>query len=269
MLGEWASVDRNGAWRVGTDMLLSLLSLSRPRGLRRFALVAVLLSAACSRPAPPGAEGASRPVAPAAALDRAAVRAQLAEHRTRELAHLHEYGVAGQFPHNTTTAPSLHMFRDPEGRLCAVADLIQTDGRGDLVEATVLAQNDVAIADVHGGAMMDWIVRSGLTQEELVRIQAPAPFLARRPPPLPRPAADPLNVATAPSPEEQMNAAIASHVTQVEAELRASTERSLDVRGRAVRRGGRSEAAGRELKLPSNRAVSSGESRRSRASPRP
>ena len=49
----------------------------------------------------------------------------------------HAYGSAGQFPHNTTTAPSLHMFRDPEGRLCAVANLVQTDGRGDLVEATV------------------------------------------------------------------------------------------------------------------------------------
>jgi hypothetical protein len=204
------------------------------RCARRLVPVALLLSAACSTPAPTPdsfAPPTSPTSAPEPAVDRLGLRAELADHRALQIAHLHAYALAGQFPHNVTTAPSLHLFRDPKGRLCAVANLIQTDGRGDLVEATVLAQNDLAIADVHGGQMMEWIERSGLTQEELVRIQVPAPFLGKRM----RPAeALPLELyadgrPTPPSPETQMNAEIAKHAAEVEAELRADTERSLDV----------------------------------------
>jgi hypothetical protein len=188
---------------------------------------ALVTTSACSAPSPAQDWAGSVPTvahtAAAAPIDRAAIRQTLADHRAQQIAHLHAYGAAGQFPHNTTTAPSLHMFRDPEGRLCAVANLVQTDGRGDLVEATVRTQNDLAIADVHDGAMMDWVTRSGLTQEELVAIQLPAPVLVPRP-------KKRVNVAkSAPSPEEQMNAVVASHVASVEAQLRAATEESLDV----------------------------------------
>jgi len=189
---------------------------------------ALVTTSACSAPAPVQESAGSVPTVAHtedAPVDRAAIRKTLADHRAQQIEHLHAYGAAGQFPHNTTTAPSLHMFRDPEGRLCAVANLVQTDGRGDLVEATVRTQNDLAIADVRGGAMMDWIARSGLTQEELVAIQMPAPVLVQRPRPKKQ-----VNVAkSAPSPEEQMNAAVASHVATVEAQLRAATEGSLDV----------------------------------------
>ena len=196
----------------------------------RSASLVLALSAACARPAPVPKDGVVAPptvdLQPIPVIDRVALRAELADHRARQIAHLHAYGQAGQFPHNVTTAPSLHMFRDPEARLCAVANLIETDGRDDLVEATVRTQNDLAIADVHDGAMMGWIERSGLTQEELVRIQLPAPVITRPAKPL-RP--QPTNVAARTlSPEEEMNAAVAKHVAEVEAELRMLTSRSLD-----------------------------------------
>jgi hypothetical protein len=130
---------------------------------RHLVTAALLLTSACSSPTP-GPTADVRPAAPAAshAIDRVALRAQLAEHRARQIAHLDAYGKAGQFPHNVSVAPTLHMFRDAEGRLCAVANLVETDGRHDLVEATVRDDNALAIADVRGGAMMDWIQSSGL-----------------------------------------------------------------------------------------------------------
>jgi hypothetical protein len=162
---------------------------------------------------------------------RAAVRLQLAAHRADQILHLHAYGEAGQFPHNETVAPSLHMFKDAAGRLCAVANLVQTDGRADLVDTTVREHNDLAIADVHGGPMMDWILTSGLTQEELVRIQLPAPMYTAKP----RPRVAPPSPATwnmaenEPMSEVRMNAAVARHVVEVERELLASSAKSLDV----------------------------------------
>jgi hypothetical protein len=150
--------------------------------------------AACS--SPPSAVDRRQPAlgTPAPSIDRGSVRANLAVHRAEQIARLHAYAEAGAFPHNTSVAPSLHMFRDAAGRYCAVANLVHRDGRDDLVEATVRDQNDLAIADVHGGPMMDWVLASGLTQEELVRIQAPAPFIGRNPiRPIPSP--DPIHVA--------------------------------------------------------------------------
>jgi hypothetical protein len=203
----------------------------------RIASLALVVLSACSAPTPghvgvgAGAQAGAIKT-PATAIDRVALRAQLAAHRAQQIAHLQAYGEAGQFPHNTTTAPSLHMFRDPEGRLCAVANLVQTDGRADLVETTVRDHNDLAVADVHDGPMMDWMVSSGLTQEELVAIQAPAPMIMFTPPKPKHVTPPPINVAKPTPPamsESQMNAAILHHVEEMEAALKDGTERSLDV----------------------------------------
>jgi hypothetical protein len=165
---------------------------------------------------------------PATSQQAEAVRAQLAAHRDQQIARLDAYARAGQFPHDYTTAPSLHMFRDAAGRLCAVANLVHQDGRDDLVDATVRTRNDLAVADVHEGPILDWMLGSGLTQEELASIQAPAPLLAPPQPsaPAPRPVAGP----EAPRFDEKaMIALIRAHITQVEGELRANREQSLDV----------------------------------------
>ena len=146
---------------------------------------------------------------PHSANDRTAVRARLAAHRDQQVERLETYSRAGAFPHDETVAPSLHVFKDAAGRLCAVANLVHADGRDDLVAATVREHNDLAIADVHGGAMGEWILASGLTQEELARIQVPAVYVPR-------------------VSEAQLQAAVRAHIAEVEAELRANREASLD-----------------------------------------
>jgi hypothetical protein len=190
--------------------------------------------AACSSPSStvPRDRTAFTSTAAAPSVDRGVLRASLAAHRAQQVARLHEYAEAGAFPHNVTVAPSLHMFRDAAGRYCAVANLVHRDGQDDLVEATVRSQNDLAIADVHDGPMMDWMLASGLTQEELVRIQAPAPFIGTSPV---RPGRMPdkihlrLEDLSLGVTEADMAASIRAHVTQMEAELRAGDERSLDL----------------------------------------
>jgi hypothetical protein len=84
---------------------------------------------------------------------------------------------------------------------------------------------------VHDGPMLDWMLGSGLTQEELARIQAPAPVLAApsRPLPVPAPPSPPVAVAPPRIDEPTMIAAIRAHIAEVEAELRANREKSLDV----------------------------------------
>jgi hypothetical protein len=166
------------------------------------------------------------------AVERAAVRARLAAHRAQQIEQLHAYGERGEFPRQVTSQAPLHVFRDDAGRLCAVANLIDKDGRGDLVLATARTRNELAIAGVEDGPILDWALASGLTREELVRIQAPAPPLlpARMPPPAPpRPADVARNDAARPVSVAEMTAAIRAHVREVEAELRDGTEPSLDV----------------------------------------
>jgi hypothetical protein len=199
--------------------------------LPRLACLSLLLAAACSRPYTPSREDPGARQA-AQGLDRAAIRVEFAAHRQQQLARLEEYAAAGEFPHDYTTAPSLHMFRDDEGRLCAVANLVHRDGRDDLVDATVREHNDVVVADVHDGPMLAWMLTSGLTQEELARIQVPAPPVQRAPTGrqlVERTLEVAKNIVTHAITEAQMKAAIRSHVAQVEAELLAGKDRSLDL----------------------------------------
>jgi hypothetical protein len=165
------------------------------------------------------------PVANAAApnAERAAVRALLAKHRAALLARLHAYAVAGQFPHDASVSPALHMFRDDAGRYCAVANLVHQDGRDDLVDEVVVMYNDLAVADVHGGGLYDWMLASGFTQEELVRIQLPAPYIGDQP------ARPDQNLKPRPITEAEMNAAVRTHLAAVEMELRRDADKSLDL----------------------------------------
>ncbi|HLK37780.1 MAG TPA: hypothetical protein VKU41_13560 [Polyangiaceae bacterium] len=194
----------------------------------RFALVAVLC-AACSH----DATRSNETPGPSAA-DHAAVRSWLASHRARQIERLDAYARAGAFPHNYAQPIAAHVFRDEAGRLCAVANLVHQDGRDDLVRATARDRNDLAIADVRDGALFDWVLASGLTQEELARIQLPAPPLARRvapSPPRPAPVAQsPDLVARGDADDElRMKAAVREHLATVARELRANAEASLRI----------------------------------------
>jgi hypothetical protein len=218
------------------------------RRLAAVALAAVTLSSlsACSH-----SQATPTPAAPMSAnVVRSAVRADLAAHRDLQLARLHAYAEAGLFPRNSTSDAPLHMFKDPDGRLCAVANLVHQDGLDDLVDATARTQNDVALADVTSGPLYAWALASGLTMEEIARIQRPAPRISQ--PPKGPYTGDPLDPRTnfqsaasskpvaiakpAPKPaapraadEDAMRAELRAHFAAVEAQIAAGTDASLDV----------------------------------------
>jgi hypothetical protein len=161
---------------------------------------------------------------------RTSLRADLARHRSEQIERLAAYADARQFPHNYGRPTATHIFRDGAGRLCAVANLVHGDGRDDLVEATVRTQNDLAVADVHDGPMLEWIETSGLTQEELVRIQLPAPPLVHERPRQERFAKPPPEIARAADADEaRMNARVVEHIAEVRRELAVDTDKSLDI----------------------------------------
>jgi hypothetical protein len=160
---------------------------------------------------------------------RAERRAELATHRTREIDRLRDYARLGAFPVNTTVAPTGHFFRDSQGHYCAVANLVHQDGRDDLVNDVVGTNNALVVSDVHAGPLHDWMMTSGLTEEELARVQAPAPMVIRRPV-LNRGLPVAVAAKAAPLPnEDQMRAAIRAHLATVEAELVRDTDSSLDL----------------------------------------
>jgi hypothetical protein len=51
--------------------------------------------------------------------------------------------------------------------------MIDKDGKHQLVVDTAAANNQIRLLDVTDGALMDWILTSGFTIEEIDRIQAP------------------------------------------------------------------------------------------------
>jgi hypothetical protein len=170
--------------------------------------IGMIGGAALAQPPPPAKR------APAPRGDRET----LAAHRAQQLARLHEYATQGKFPRNFTSQSPVHLFKDGEGRLCAVANLVHQDGLDDLVDATARGQNGVVLADVTQGRLHEWALGSGLTMEEIARIQAPSPFVQTG-----------RNLAARPSSEQRMIATLRAHFSEVEAELASQEQASLDV----------------------------------------
>ncbi|MFT3693594.1 MAG: hypothetical protein QM831_10675 [Kofleriaceae bacterium] len=102
---------------------------------------------------------------------RALVRKKLAEHRKHNLASFHTYVTRGIYPHNTKRPGPLNVWLDDSGSYCAAATMILNDGHQDLVEQTAKTNNHVRLIDVDDGPLMDWMLTSGLTLEDVDRIQ--------------------------------------------------------------------------------------------------
>lgn len=132
---------------------------------------------------PPSADAPLR----AQHLDRAAVRAKLAQQRTANLARFRAYQAKRAYPSNTFTDAKLNVWLDREGRLCAAATIIQLSGRDDLVAHVAATDNFVRLADVTDGALMDWMLTSGFTQDEIAAIQEPFMPVADEPAVEPQP----------------------------------------------------------------------------------
>ena len=107
------------------------------------------------------------------ALTRDAVREALLEARHRNLDFFRAYEKAGVFPSNIYQPNKLNVWRDAAGHVCAAATIIRASGMTDLVDRVADQNNFIRLADVSQGPLMDWILTSGFTQDEIAMIQEP------------------------------------------------------------------------------------------------
>jgi hypothetical protein len=148
--------------------------MSQRRFLSSLLLATSLFAAACSTtttakaPAP-----AASQVKKADTLDRAQVRAALAARREQSVARFLAYRDAGVYPVNSYQPGLQHVWVDELGNLCAAATIIAADWGRDATLQVGAQNNFLRLADVTDGPLLDWIMTSGLTQQEIVAIQEP------------------------------------------------------------------------------------------------
>jgi hypothetical protein len=104
-----------------------------------------------------------------ATLDR--WRMTLAGSRLYHIARLREYSTAGRFPRNHRIFGHIPVFIDDKGTPCAVGYLMQRSGAGAVATDISTSNNNVYVEKIEGGAALDWILFSGLTQTECAQIQ--------------------------------------------------------------------------------------------------
>ena len=155
---------------------------------------------------------ATAAAAPAEPPTRAEVRAALAARRALQIERLEAYRKAGVFPRNRVSPEVINVFRDERGLLCAVANLIHLDGELALVAKTARENNYVKMGNLKSGALYEWILASGFTSEEIAAIQLPD-----------SPVVDDVDWETL------ENQRIVAHLDRVVRQLKASTEKSLDL----------------------------------------
>ncbi|HJL17651.1 MAG TPA: Kazal-type serine protease inhibitor [Sandaracinaceae bacterium LLY-WYZ-13_1] len=123
--------------------------------------------------------------------DRARIRAHLAEveaelravdtshldltqrrARARAIDLLHDYWVAGRFPHNTQRPRErVPVFIDADGRRCAMAHLVMETGGEEAARAIASTQNLARVTDMESEALGAWLEANGMTLREAQRVQ--------------------------------------------------------------------------------------------------
>ena len=95
--------------------------------------------------------------------------------RNAHIAELAAYRDRGLFPHNHDFGEAwTPYFVDHRGVRCAVAHLLETSGRGDIVARVARADNNVWVPELRGDReFLAWLDASGLTLAEAARIQVP------------------------------------------------------------------------------------------------
>lgn len=119
------------------------------------------------------------PVAVTDAEKKEALKRELRAEREKQIERLKAYAAAGRFAMNDGAPGLAFVWRDDQGRLCAMAHLVNASGRADLVDRVARKQNDLQLASVKSGDLHDWMLRSGLTVEEIQLVQEPG-FMGRR-----------------------------------------------------------------------------------------
>ena len=160
-------------------------------------------------------------------VDRDAVRAKLIEQRAVNLARFRSYYRGKVYPSNVYKPGALNVWRDQDGHFCAAATIIRASGEVALVDKVAEQSNFIRLVDVKQGPLMDWMLTSGFTQEELVMIQKPfRPVTARPGPDLVTP------VAIDPTLRAKETARLFKVYKDVDAKLvkaqKASLERAVD-----------------------------------------
>jgi hypothetical protein len=91
---------------------------------------------------------------------------------------LRKYQARGEFPHNYDFAEPMPYFVDRNtGARCAVAFLMESSGRRDLVDRIAAANNNVWVAELAADtAVGAWLDANGLTLREAAIIQEPYGF---------------------------------------------------------------------------------------------
>ena len=108
--------------------------------------------------------------------DLGALRSEQFARRTALLATLREYRARSAFPHNDDfPGQRVPYFVDRKtGTLCAVAHLLASTGRRDIVDRVARANNNVWVAQLAGDtAFTGWLETHGLSLEEAAFIQVP------------------------------------------------------------------------------------------------
>jgi hypothetical protein len=124
--------------------------------MRSFLLIAIMLAACATTTRTP--------------LTRPESRDDLAYRRSLQIQRLHDYRIAAVFPVDTRGLP-WSVFRDYQNRPCPMAFLIEKSGHRDLVNDVATTNNTLRLADVHDGPLLEWMLTSGLTQEEVAMVQ--------------------------------------------------------------------------------------------------
>jgi hypothetical protein len=98
------------------------------------------------------------------------------ERRATLVARLQRYRDRSVFPHNYDfPGQAIPYFVDRRtGTLCAVAHLLASTGRRDIVNRVAILNNNVWVAELAGDAQFEaWLAENGLTLAEAGRIQVP------------------------------------------------------------------------------------------------
>lgn len=112
-------------------------------------------------------------------LDRRQLDDLTREQRARRsslVAELRRYRDRGVFPHNYDFPdhPTPYFIDRKTGTLCAVANLLASSGRRDIVDRVARANNNVWVDDLATDtAFTSWLGANGLTLHEAARIQVP------------------------------------------------------------------------------------------------
>jgi len=98
-----------------------------------------------------------------------------AARRERTLDRLHEYQERGRFPTNRRRAERVPCFVGANGEPCAMAALLEADGRSDLVDEVMATDPTLRFEDLEEGPLAEWVERQGLTVDEAARVQPTYP----------------------------------------------------------------------------------------------